>query len=117
VLGAAAAEAYLRAVLRICCEGLRAGSSVSLFQDKVRAEPTQYLRSSRQEIHELALRLADLGVEIAEAPAMGLSTRLRRALRALWRRPHARRVPSTGRTRLSRRPGALLHARRIWARS
>ena len=72
VLGAEAAETYLRSVLRICSEGLRSGSVVSLVQDEVRAELTGYLRSARQEIHELALRHAELSVEIAEAARDGL---------------------------------------------
>ena len=71
-LGAEAAEAYLRSVLRICAEGLLAGKVVSLVQDEVRAELTEYLRSARQEIHELALRHAELCVEIAEAARDGL---------------------------------------------
>ena len=71
-LGADAAEAYLRSVLRICSEGLLAGKMVSLVQDEVRAELTGYLRSARQEIHELALRHAELCVEIAEAARDGL---------------------------------------------
>jgi hypothetical protein len=45
VLGASAAEQYLRAVLRICSDGLLAGKAVSLVQDEVRAELTGYLRS------------------------------------------------------------------------
>ncbi len=71
-LGADAAEAYLRSVLRICSQGLLAGKVVSLVQDEVRAELTEYLRSARQEIHELALRHAELCVEIAEAARDGL---------------------------------------------
>ena len=71
-LGAEAAEAYLRSVLRICSEGLLAGKVISLVQDEVRAELTEYLRSARQEIHELALRHAELCVEIAEAARDGL---------------------------------------------
>jgi len=71
-LGAEAAEAYLRSVLRICSEGLLAGKTVSLVQDEVRAELTEYLRSARQEIHELALRHAELCVEIAETARDGL---------------------------------------------
>ncbi len=67
VLGAEAAQAYLRAVLRICSEGMLAGKLVSLIQDEVRAELTGYLRSARQEILALALRHAELSVEIAEA--------------------------------------------------
>jgi pyruvate,orthophosphate dikinase len=66
VLGKEAAEEYLRAVLRICSKGLLAGGSVSLIQDEVRAELTGYLRSARQEILTLALRHAELSVEIAE---------------------------------------------------
>ena len=71
-LGADAAEAYLRSVLRICSEGLLAGKPVSLVQDEVRAELTDYLRSARQEIHELALGHAELCVEIAETARDGL---------------------------------------------
>ena len=72
VLGTQAAEAYMRAVLRICSEGLLAGKPVSLVQDEVRTELTGYLRSARQEIQELALRHAELSVEIAEAARDGL---------------------------------------------
>ena len=71
-LGAEAAEGYLRSVLRICSEGLLAGKMVSLVQDEVRAELTEYLRSARQEIHELALRHAELCVEIVETARDGL---------------------------------------------
>jgi pyruvate, orthophosphate dikinase len=67
VLGAGAAEAYLRAVIRICSEGLLSGKPESLIQDEVRAELTGYLRSARQEILTLALHHAELSVEIAEA--------------------------------------------------
>lgn len=67
VLGAGASQAYLRAVLRICSEGLVAGQPVSLVQDEVRAELTGYLRSARQEILTLLVRHAVLSVEIAEA--------------------------------------------------
>ena len=67
VLGADAAQAYLRSVLKICSEGLLDGKLVSLIQDEVRAELTGYLRSARQEILGLALRHAEVSVEIAEA--------------------------------------------------
>ena len=67
MLGREAAQAYLRAVLRICSDGLLAGKPVSLVQDEVRAELTGYLRSARQEMLALALRHAELSVEIAEA--------------------------------------------------
>jgi pyruvate, orthophosphate dikinase len=66
-LGPAAAADYLRAVLRICSEGLLAGRPLSLVQDEVRAELTRYLRSAREEIQEIALQHAELCVEIAEA--------------------------------------------------
>jgi pyruvate, orthophosphate dikinase len=66
-LGPPAAVDYLRAVLRICSEGLLAGRPVSVVQDEVRAELTRYLRSAREEILELALQHAGLCVEIAEA--------------------------------------------------
>ena len=72
VLGADAAVAYVRAVLRICSEGLLAGKVLSLIQDEVRAELTGYLRSARQEILMLALRHAELSVEISEAARDGL---------------------------------------------
>ncbi len=72
VLGPEAAAAYLRRVLRICSEGLVAGKAVSLVQDEVRAELTGYLRSARQQVHMLALRHAELSVEIAEAASEGL---------------------------------------------
>lgn len=86
VLGNKAAEQYLRAVLRICSEGLLAGKVISLVQDEVRAELTNYLRSARQEIHSIALRHAELSVDIAEAASdafeqaiMGASDRGRAA--------------------------------------
>ena len=79
VLGAEPAEQYLRAVLRICSEGLLAGKLVSLVQDEVRAELTGYLRSAREEIHALALRHAELSVEIAEAARDGLEQAIRGA--------------------------------------
>jgi len=72
VLGAGAAEAYLRAALRISSEGLLAGKPVSLVQDEVRAELTGYLHSARQELLGLALRHAELSVEIAEIAHDGL---------------------------------------------
>jgi pyruvate,orthophosphate dikinase len=72
VLGSQAAQAYMRAVLRICSEGLLAGRPVSLVQDEVRAELTSYLSSARQEILSLALRHAQLSVEIAEAARDGV---------------------------------------------
>ena len=72
VLGGKAAQAYLRGVLRICSEGLLAGKPTSLVQDEVRAELTGYLRSARQEVLELALRHAELSVEVAEAARDGL---------------------------------------------
>ena len=90
VLGADAAEAYLRSVLRICSEGLLAGKMVSLVQDEVRAELTGYLRSARQEIHELALRHAELCVEIAEAARDGLEQAIAGAIE---RREPRRRAP------------------------
>ncbi len=72
VLGAGAAQAYLRAVLRLCSEGLLAGKPLSLLQDEVRAELTGYLRSARQEMLALALRHAELSVEIAQDARDGL---------------------------------------------
>jgi len=72
VLGAEAAKAYLRATLRISSEGLLAGKPVSLVQDEVRAELTGYLRSAHQELLGLALRHAELSVEIAEIAHDGL---------------------------------------------
>ena len=71
-LGPGGAEEYLRAVLRICSEGLLAGRPLSLIQDEVRADLTGYLRSARQEILELVLRHAELSVEIAESARDGL---------------------------------------------
>jgi pyruvate, orthophosphate dikinase len=72
VLGSAAAHAYMRSVLRICSEGLLAGKPLSLVQDEVRAELTGYLRSARQEMLALALRHAELSVEIAQEARDGL---------------------------------------------
>ena len=72
ILGLPSAVEYLRAVLRICAESLLAGRDVSLVQDEVRAELTGYLRTARQEIHALAMRHAELSVEIAESARTGL---------------------------------------------
>ncbi len=76
VLGDGPAESYMRAVLRIAAEGLLAGRPAALVQDEVRTELTGYVRSARQEIHELALRHAELCVEVAE----GASDALERAI-------------------------------------
>jgi hypothetical protein len=65
VLGAPAAEQYLRSVLRVCADGLLSGKQISLVQDEVRAGLTGYLRSACQELLALALRHAELCVEIA----------------------------------------------------
>ena len=70
--GTQAALSYMRAVLRICSTGLQAGAALSLVQDEVRAELTGYLRSARQEILTLALRHAELSVEIAEGARDGV---------------------------------------------
>lgn len=67
VLGVPAARRYLQTLLRICSEQLLAGRSVSLISDQAAAELIGYLRSARQEIQELALRHAELDVELAEA--------------------------------------------------
>lgn len=72
VLGTYAAVAALRSVMRICSTGLQAGQPVSLVQDEVRAELTRYLRSARQELLALALRHAELSVEIVEAARDGV---------------------------------------------
>lgn len=67
VLGADAACAYLRSVLRICSEGLLAGRPMRLIQDEVRAELIGYLHSAREELLDLITRHAELVVEIGEA--------------------------------------------------
>ncbi len=76
VLGSDAAERYLRAVLRICSEGLLADKPVSLVQDEVRAELTGYLRSAHEELYAIVLRHAELSVEIAEAASDALQYRI-----------------------------------------
>jgi pyruvate, orthophosphate dikinase len=123
LLGANSAEAYLQAVLRICSEGLASGKTVSLVQDVVRAELTGYLRSARQEIEELALRHAELCVEIAEAAREGLeqaiasatSRRDHTAARAREAEHHADALLTEARSAVGRSPdlapyGALLEA-------
>ena len=67
VLGRPAAISYLRAVLRICSEGLLAGQSLSLVADEARAELIGYVRTARQELLELVAAHADLVVSIGEA--------------------------------------------------
>jgi pyruvate,orthophosphate dikinase len=67
VLGAPAAMSYMRAVLRICSEGLLAGGSVSLVADEARAELIGYVRTARQELLELIAGHAELVVSIGEA--------------------------------------------------
>ncbi len=67
VLGASAAISYLRAVLRICAEGLLAGRSTSLVADEARAELIGYVRTARQELFELIGVHAELVVSLGEA--------------------------------------------------
>ena len=67
VLGGPGAISYLRAVLRICSEGLLAGRSLSLLGDEVRAELIGYVRTARQELLELIGAHAELVVAIGEA--------------------------------------------------
>ncbi|HUH80400.1 MAG TPA: DUF47 family protein [Solirubrobacteraceae bacterium] len=67
VLGAPAATAYLRSVLRICSEGMLAGRSLALIQDEVRAELFGYVHTAREERLKLISRHGELVVEIAEA--------------------------------------------------
>ena len=77
VLGADAARSYLEGVMRICSEALLTGKTVSLIQDEAAAELIGYLRSARQEMQELALRHAELDVEIIEAARDGLEQAIR----------------------------------------
>jgi pyruvate, orthophosphate dikinase len=72
VLGSDAARGYLQEVMRICTEALLAGKTVPLIQDEAAAELIGYLRSARQEMQELALRHAELEVEIIEAARDGV---------------------------------------------
>ncbi|HYB22837.1 MAG TPA: DUF47 family protein, partial [Solirubrobacteraceae bacterium] len=67
VLGAPAAVAYLRSVLRICSEGMLAERPLPLIQDEVRAELVGYVHTAREELLELICRHGELVVEIAEA--------------------------------------------------
>ncbi len=67
VLGAAAAAAYLRSVLRICSDGLLDGQALPLIQDEVRAELVGYVHTAREELFELIRRHGELVVEIGEA--------------------------------------------------
>ncbi len=103
VLGAQAAQSYLRAVLRICSEGLLAGVGISLVQDEVRAELTGYLRSARQEILALALRHAEISVEIAEAARDGVEHAIVGADSVAAPPLRGRAAPSTRLTRSSAR--------------
>ncbi|MGO9489818.1 MAG: PEP/pyruvate-binding domain-containing protein [Solirubrobacteraceae bacterium] len=66
VLGTPAAISYLRAVLRICSEGLLARRSLSLVTDEARAELIGYVRTARQELLELIAAHAELVVSIGE---------------------------------------------------
>ncbi|MGO9319514.1 MAG: PEP/pyruvate-binding domain-containing protein [Solirubrobacteraceae bacterium] len=66
-LGDAAAISYMRAVLRICSDGLLAGRSLSLVGDEVRAELIGYVRTARQELLDLIAAHAELVVSIGEA--------------------------------------------------
>ena len=72
VLGRSSAMSYLRAVLRICSQGLLAGRSLSLVRDEVRAELIGYVRTARQQLLELIGVHAELVVAIAEAARDGL---------------------------------------------
>jgi len=67
VLGAPAAISYMRAVLRVCSEGLLAGRSLSLVGDEARAELIGYVRTARQELLELIAAHAELVESIGEA--------------------------------------------------
>jgi pyruvate,orthophosphate dikinase len=67
VLGGPAAISYMRAVLRICSEGLLAGRSLSLVADEARAELIGYVRTAREELFELIAAHAELVVSIGEA--------------------------------------------------
>ncbi|HMD57888.1 MAG TPA: PEP/pyruvate-binding domain-containing protein [Solirubrobacteraceae bacterium] len=67
LMGEPAASSYLRAVLRICSEGLLCGRSQSLISDEVRAELIGYVRTARQELLELIGKHAELVVSIGEA--------------------------------------------------
>jgi pyruvate,orthophosphate dikinase len=112
VLGADAAEEYLRAALRICAQGLASGRALSLVQDEVRAELTSYLRTARQEFLELALRHAELVVEIAESARSGLegviagveARRRVAAARAQAAEHHADLIVQEARTAATRAP-------------
>src|SRR5581483_6107449 len=66
-LGQDAAQRDFQTVLRLCSDGCLSGQPMTLIQDEVRAELTGYLRSSRQEVHDLAVQHAEMCVEIAEA--------------------------------------------------
>lgn len=65
-LGRPAAVSYLRAILRICSEGLLAGQSLSLVADEARAELIGYMHTARQELLELIAAHAELVVSIGE---------------------------------------------------
>ncbi len=67
VLGADAARAYLRSVLRICSDGMIAKRPLALIQDEVRAELVGYVHTVREELLRLISRHGELVVEIAEA--------------------------------------------------
>jgi hypothetical protein len=117
-LGGEAAEECLRAVMRICAEGMLDGRSSSLIRDEVRAELAGWLRSARERVLELAVRHAELCVEIAEAArdaieqAAAGERRRRKAIAARAARAERQADAVAGRVRaeVSRSPdlGALL---------
>lgn len=65
MLGDAAAQQYLKFVLKTCCEGLLAGRPIELLQDEVRTELSSYFRSAEQALFDIAAEHAALVLEIA----------------------------------------------------
>lgn len=66
-LGARNVSEYLKFVLKTCSEARREGASVALVLDEIRGELFRYLRSVRDELHDLASDHAGLLFEIASA--------------------------------------------------
>jgi len=66
-LGADKVSEYMKFVLKTCSDARRQGSTVALVLDEMRAELSGYLRSVRDELHDLTADHAGLCFEIASA--------------------------------------------------
>jgi uncharacterized protein Yka (UPF0111/DUF47 family) len=72
LLGEAAASDYLRFVLRTCAQALLRSEPESFVQDAVRAELLNHVRSSQQELFDVASEHASWVVELAAAVRDGI---------------------------------------------